>query len=85
MRNRLRILAAVIGLLTLLVWGFTGAHTGWTKTRVTEMQIDPITELEYPVTRNQFVAGVEVLGGGLLLSLALVGGSFIFKKQPINH
>ncbi len=85
MRNVLRILAALLVLFTLLVWLTTGAHTGWTKTRVTVMQIDPITELEYPVTEDKFVAGVEVLGGGLLLSLVLLGSSLIFKKQPTNN
>ena len=85
MRNSLRLLAAIVGIVTLVVWLATGAHTGWTKTQVTEMQVDPITELEYPVTDDKFVAGVEVLGGGFLLALALLGGSFVFKKQPTKN
>lgn len=85
MKKTLSYLAGIVGILTLVVWLATGAHPGWTKTQVTEMQIDPITELEYPVTENRFVAGVEVLGGGLLLGLALFGGSFLFKKQPTRN
>lgn len=85
MRNVLRILAALLALFTLMVWLTTGAHTGWTKTQVTVMEIDPITELEYPVTTDKFVAGVEVLGGGIVLSLVLLAGSFVFKTQPTKN
>ena len=85
MRKGLRLLAMVVGLATLVVWLATGAHTGWTKTQVTVMQIDPITELEYPVTEDKFVAGVEVLGGGLLLSLVLLSSSFMFGRKSTHR
>ena len=45
MKKTLSYLAGIVGILTLVVWLATGAHPGWTKTQVTEMQIDPITEL----------------------------------------
>ena len=77
----LRWLGVTAGVATLVVWLTTGAHTGWTQTKVTEMQVDPITELEYPVTEERFVAGVEVLGGGLLLALALWSGSLVIKPS----
>jgi hypothetical protein len=79
MKTGLRWLGVTAALATLVVWLATGAHTGWTQTKVTEMQVDPITELEYPVTEERFVAGVEVLGGGLLLALALWSGSLLIK------
>jgi len=85
MKKGLRITAAILALVTLAIWLTTGAHIGWTKTRVTTMKIDPITELEYPETRNQFVAGVEVLAGGALLSLALFGSSLMIKRKPTNN
>jgi len=81
MKNGLRIAGGVLAVLTLAVWLGTGAHTGWTKTRVTIMKVDPITELEYPEIQDKFVAGVEVLGGGIVLSLFLLGGSLMFKSQ----
>ena len=84
MRNGLRGMGPLVGIVTVVVWLATGAHPGWTKTKVTVMQVDPITEIEYPETRDQFVAGVDVLGGGLLVSLALLGSSFLFKR-PDNH
>ncbi|MCU0770645.1 MAG: hypothetical protein MUE94_02595 [Verrucomicrobia bacterium] len=85
MRRVLRVLAGLIGVLTLAVWLVTGAHTGWTQTRVTVVKLDPVTELEYPETRDQFVAGVEVLGGGLLLALALLGASFLLKPVSTTN
>jgi hypothetical protein len=85
MKKGLRILGAIVGVVTLAVWLATGAHTGWTQTRVTTMKVDPITELEYPETQDKFVAGVEVLAGGVLLSLALLGSSLMFKSQPTKH
>jgi hypothetical protein len=85
MKNGLRIAGVVLAVLTLAVWLGTGAHTGWTKTRVTTMKVDPITELEYPEIQDKFVAGVEVLGGGILLSLVLLGGSLMFKSQSTKN
>jgi hypothetical protein len=82
MRIGLRIAAGVLLGITLVVWLATGAHTGWTKTRVTTMRIDPITELEYPEIEKKFVAGVDVLGAGTLPALALFGCSYLFKSQP---
>jgi hypothetical protein len=81
MKNYLRILAALVGLIALIGWLATGAHRGWTQTRVTTLQVDPVTELEYPVTEDKFVAGVELLGGGLLIALLFFAGSFVFRKQ----
>jgi len=81
MRTGLRLAALALLLLTLGVWLATGAHTGWTQTEVTEMRVDPVTELEYPETQRRFVAGVEVLGGGLLLSTLLFAGSFLVRPR----
>ena len=85
MKRGLRILAAILALATLAVWLGTGAHTGWTRTRQVVMKIDPVTELEYPESEPAFVAGVEVVGGGLGLALLLVGGSFLFRSQPQSN
>ena len=82
MRKILHILAAVVAMAVVTLWLMTGAHWGWTQTQVTEMLVDPVTELEYPVIEDRFVAGVEIVGGGMLLALAFVGVSFLFAKQP---
>lgn len=85
MRNGLRILAVLCAVTILAVWVATGGHTGWTKTQVTTMKLDPITELEYPETEDRFVAGVDAVGGGLFLSLALLAVSFAFKKPSTTN
>ena len=82
MRAALQIISAIVVMITLAIWLATGAHVGWTQTRVTVMKVDPITELEYPETEDKFVAGVEVLGAGFGAAFALFAGSFLFKKQP---
>jgi len=71
-------------MLTLAVWLVTGAHTGWTRTSTTIMKIDPITEIEYPETQKKFIAGVELVGAGLVAALALLGCSFLFKQHSTN-
>ena len=45
------------------------------------MQVDEITGLEFPVTTNRLVFGVEILGGCVLLAGVIFGGSFACKKN----
>ena len=54
---------------------------GWSKTSVTEMQVDEITGLEFPVTTNRLVFGVEILVVSVLLAGVSFGTSFAFKKN----
>ena len=61
-------------------WAATGFHWGWSKTSVTEMQVDEITGLEFPVTTNRLVFGVEILVVSLLLAGISFGASFAFEK-----
>jgi hypothetical protein len=79
MRRALRLVALVIALLTLGLWLATGAHRGWTKTSVTVIEIEPVTGLENPVPKKQFVMGIELLGLGLGAAAAAAGASFFFK------
>ena len=62
-------------------WAATGFHWGWSKTSVTEMQVDEITGLEFPVTTNRLVFGVEILVVSVLLAGVSFGASFAFKKN----
>lgn len=78
-----RIAAGAVLIATLTLWGVGGFHSGWTQTSVTETHYDEITEIAYPVRRDAFVAGVDVLAAGLLASCGLVGISCLsayFKK-----
>jgi len=81
-RNVLRLGAVLLLTGTATTWVLTGAHRGWSRTTVTEMQTDEITGIEYPVHRDGFVAGVEFLGGGVLVALALAGMSFLKRPVP---
>jgi hypothetical protein len=82
MKSTLRILAAMVAGLTLTVWLVTGAHTGWTRTSKVTMKFDPVTELTYPDSEPAFMAGVEIVGGGLFFALLLAGGSLFCRNQP---
>ena len=54
----------------------------------TRTEIDEVTGLEYPVTENKYVLGVELLGATLAVSGGLFGLSLAFRnptrpdKQP---
>lgn len=72
--SRIPVALAVAVLLTILgLWFGTGAHLGWTQTSVVEMHLDEITGIDYPVRRSAFVAGVDMVAGGLIVSAAIAG------------
>ena len=81
MRIRLRCISLIILVLSFAVWGFSGFHRGWSKSTVTKMEIDEITGLEYPVTVNSFVFGLEILGAFVLIACVCFGASYAFKKN----
>ena len=81
MRIRLRCISLIILVLSFAVWGFSGFHRGWSKSTVTKMEIDEITGLEYPVTVNSFVFGLEILGAFVLIACVCLGASCAFKKN----
>jgi hypothetical protein len=81
-RRFLRLAAALVFLAVVALWAATGAHRGWTRTQVTEMQRDEITGIDYPVTRDRFVAGVEVLALGAGAAAALFAASFLVGRAP---
>ena len=82
MKKLFHIAALVVLLGTLGVWLSTGAARGWTKTSVSVMEVEPVTGIEFPVEKKQFIMGVELLGAGVALSLMLLGISFVFKSKP---
>jgi hypothetical protein len=82
MRRKLQIAALGGALIVAGLWLALGAHRGWTRTSITEMRVDEITELEYPVIRSAFVPGVDFLAAGLLIAAAIAGASLIFSRSP---
>ena len=87
-RLTLRLAALVIGCSGLVLWLVGGLHMGWSKSTETRTEIDEVTGLEYPVTENKYVLGVELLGATLAVSGGLFGLSLAFRnptrpdKQP---
>jgi len=75
MTRWLAVLAALLAVVTVTVWVTTGASRGFTKTSVAVEKTDEITGLTYREYERRFVAGVELLGLGLVLSAALFGVS----------
>lgn len=71
-------LALLIGSIAL--WVGTGSHPGWTRTYVETELTDNVTGLTYRQREDRFVAGVELLGAGVVLSALLFGTSFFFRK-----
>lgn len=78
----LRAGAIVLLFAACTTWVSTGAHRGWTRTELTEMKTDEITGLEYPVTRQGFVMGIELLVLASALSVALFGVGTFLARRP---
>jgi hypothetical protein len=76
-----RILALGLALGCLGLWLATGASRGWTKTSVPVKQVDAVTGIEAVNYEKRFVPGVDFLGGGLVVTAALAGLSFLFRNQ----
>jgi hypothetical protein len=83
----LRIAALVLFLALLGWWTAAGMNPGWTKTSVATMETDPVTEIEYPVWKKQFVPGVDLLAAGTGCAAALVALSFLplLNRNPKAH
>jgi len=81
-RLALRLAAFVIGCFGLILWLLGGLHMGWSKSTETRTEIDEVTGLQYPVTENKYVLGVELLGATLVVSGGLFGMSLAFRNSP---
>ena len=82
MKQKLRLTAALLALACLAGWFFLGSNRGWTRTTETRMERDPVTEIEFPVLEKRFSPGLELLGVGLLASVALAAGSMLVRSKP---
>ncbi len=76
----LRVTAIAALLAALGLWVATGSHRGWTQTSKVIQQHDEITGIDYPVRVPGFVAGVEVLAGGVAAA-AVLGGASLFTNR----
>lgn len=81
-RVLLRGLGAFVALFVFCFWAAKGYNTGWTKHQVQVQQVDPVTELEFITYEKRFVPGVEFLGGGIALGVALFAATFLGRRRP---
>jgi hypothetical protein len=85
MKKILLLLAALVILSAATTWLATGASHGWTKTSVQVKTLDPVTGIEGVTYQKKFVAGVDFLGGAVVVAVLLAGGSFLFRtNKPTN-
>jgi hypothetical protein len=82
MRKLLLILGIILSAGGSASWALLGANMGWTKTRVQEKSIDPVTEIEGIVWKDQFVPGVDFLVGMDTVGMVLIVGSLLGRKKP---
>jgi hypothetical protein len=83
LKKLLAIFSIICAIAVVGAWVATGADLGWSKTQVEVMETDPVTEIEFPVWKDQIVFGVDFLIAGLAGSLILGGiAFFIPKKKP---
>lgn len=54
-------LASVLRIASLVLWFALGSNLGWTKTKILETQVDPITQIEFQTARRGFQPGLELL------------------------
>ena len=85
MKKFLQLLALLVVLAAGVTWLVTGANRGWTKTSVAVKTLDPVTEIEGITYQKKFLPGVDFLGAAVILSGALAGASFFFRKPKTNQ
>jgi hypothetical protein len=73
--------AGIVAVTGLAVWLATGAHTGWTQTKIPRTIVDEITEIEAVVFEDGFVAGVDFLGAALALAAVLASIGWIIARR----
>jgi hypothetical protein len=81
---RTALLISIVGIAGF--WFLSGANTGWTKTSVATIAVDPITEISYPVWQNQFVPGVDFLTAGVTILLIIFALTYLtFRKSSQKY
>jgi len=82
MKRLLQIVALLVALGTISLWAAKGANRGWTKTQVPVKTVDEVTGLEGIQWKDEFVPGVDILGGALLGAGILAGASLLIRNKP---
>ncbi|MGF1657672.1 MAG: hypothetical protein ACFCU3_11930 [Verrucomicrobiales bacterium] len=62
-------------------WYFSGAHTGWTQTKIPYTEVDELTEIETTRYEDGFKPGIDVLVGGNAVGLVIFGLGVIIRGR----
>ena len=81
MKRILQILAVLAILAAGSTWLLTGANRGWTRTSEAVETLDPVTGIEGITYVKKFKPGVDFLGGGAVVGVALAGASIFFRNK----
>lgn len=68
----IRIIAVAALLVSMLVWLYGGAQTGFYKTYYTVTHVDVVTEIQYQEQVDAFLPGIESLAIGFALFFFLI-------------
>lgn len=79
--RKLQITALILLLSGLGVWIGHGARLGWTQTSVVTLQHDELTGIDFPVRRDNFVAGIEVPVLATVLALGIAGLGALAQRR----
>ena len=74
-------MAVLAVLVAGTTWLVTGANRGWTRTSEAVKTLDPVTEIEGITYVKKFKPGVDFLGGGAVVGVALAGASIFFRNK----
>lgn len=78
-------LSRTISLLILLgglgLWAAGGFHRGWTQTKIPEVYVDEVTEIEVVQYRDGFRAGLEVPVLATFLAALVAGGGWLYSRR----
>ena len=74
-------MAVLAVLVAGTTWLVTGANRGWTRTSEAVETLDPVTGIEGITYVKKFKPGVDFLGGGAVVGVALAGASIFFRNK----
>lgn len=81
MKRILRTFALLVFVGGIGLWIGFGQNRGWTRTTTAVQELDPVTQISYPVQKKGFWPGVDFLAVTTLASIASFGVSFLFRKK----
>lgn len=82
MRRVLQTAALTVTLGAIVLWLFSGANQGWTKTGGPRTSLGDLTGAEVVTEEKRFVPGLDFLWGAIMTGIVLAGASLLFPNRP---